>query len=313
MDNRLLPNPEKFHLDPPDNLSTPDQVKTESRLLLLPRPGTEAKDRKLQKADREKLRRDRLNDQFTELGKTLDPERPKFDKATILSDTIQMLNDLTSQVNKLKSEYAALTEESHELTQEKNDLREEKASLKSDIVNLTLQYQQRVRAMYPWGHMDQSVVMPMPPSYPYPVPLQIPIPPGTIPMHPSVQPYPFFGSQNPGVVSNPCSTYFPSVQYVSPAVQPSGSSHVSSRQGSRNKSSENGSGKDEDSNDVATELELKTPGSTGDQDGSPAQSKSKKSSNRKENSISEGSGCSSSATVQVSSSNSVIAGTNNNN
>ncbi|KAM0049398.1 putative transcription factor bHLH11/121 [Helianthus debilis subsp. tardiflorus] len=154
-----------------------------------------------------------------------------------------------------------------QLTQEKHDLREEKASLKSDIETLNLQYQQRVRAMYPWGHMDQSVVM-HPTSYPYPVPLQMPMPPGTIPMHPSVQPYPFFGTQNPGVVSNPCSTFFPSVQYVPPAVQPSGRSHVSSRQGSRNKSSEqgeSGSGKDEDSNDVATELELKTPGSTGDQ------------------------------------------------
>ncbi|KAM0012795.1 putative transcription factor bHLH family [Helianthus debilis subsp. tardiflorus] len=309
MDNRLPTTSDKFHLDPPDNRSPPNQVKTESR------PGTEQKDRKLQKADREKLRRDRLNDQFTELGKTLDPERPKFDKATILSDTIQMLNDLTAQVNKLKSEYAALTEESRELTQEKHDLREEKASLKSDIETLNLQYQQRVRAMYPWGHMDQSVVM-HPTSYPYPVPLQMPMPPGTIPMHPSVQPYPFFGTQNPGVVSNPCSTFFPSVQYVPPAVQPSGRSHVSSRQGSRNKSSEqgeSGSGKDEDSNDVATELELKTPGSTGDQDGSPAQSNSKKSSHRKENSISEGSRCSSSGTVQVSSSHSVIGGTNNDN
>ncbi|KAI7729843.1 hypothetical protein M8C21_019832 [Ambrosia artemisiifolia] len=309
MDNRLPSNPDKFHIDPPDYPSLPNQVKTESR------PGIEQKDRKLQKADREKLRRDRLNDQFTELGRTLDPERPKFDKATILSDTIQMLNDLTAQVNKLKSDYAALTEESHELTQEKHDLREEKASLKADIENLNLQYQQRVRAMYPWGHMDQSVVM-HPPPYPYPVPLQMPMPPGSIPMHPSVQPYPFFGSQNPGVVSNPCSTFFPSVQYVSPAVQPSGRSHVSGRQGSRNKSSEqgeSGSGKDEDSNDVATELELKTPGSTGDQDGSPAQSKSNKSSHRKENSISEGSRCSSSGTVQVSSSNSVIGGTNNNN
>ncbi|KAL8267858.1 hypothetical protein R6Q59_001656 [Mikania micrantha] len=310
MDHRLPSNSEKFHLVPPDNQSPPNQVKTESR------PGTELKDRKLQKADREKLRRDRLNDQFTELGKTLDPERPKFDKATILSDSIQMLNDLTAQVNRLKSEYTALTEESRELTQEKHDLREEKASLKSDIENLNLQYQQRVRAMYPWGHMDQSVVM-HPPSYPYPVPLQMPMPPGTIPMHPSVQPYPFFGGQNPGVVSNPCSTFFPSVQYVSPAVQPSGRSHVSSRQGSRNKSSEqadSGSGKDEDSNDVATELELKTPGSTGDQDGSSVQSKSKKSSHRKENSVSDGcspSGCSSSGTVQVSSSNSVIGGTNN--
>ncbi|KAI3795511.1 hypothetical protein L1987_38166 [Smallanthus sonchifolius] len=310
MDNRLPSNPDKFHLPPPDNRPPPNQVKTESR------PGTEVKDRKLQKADREKLRRDRLNDQFTELGKTLDPERPKFDKATILSDTILMLNDLTAQINNLKSEYTALNEESHELTQEKHDLREEKASLKSDIENLNLQYQQRVRAMYPWGHMDQSVVM-HPPSYPYPVPLQMPMPPGTIPMHPSVQPYPFYGSQNPGVVSNPCSTFFQSVQYVAPAVQPSGGSHVSSsKQGSRNKSSEkgeSGSGKDGDSNDVATELELKTPGSAGDQDGSPAHSKSKKSSHRKENSISDGSGCSSSGTVQVSSSNSVIGGTNRNN
>ncbi|XP_076910215.1 transcription factor bHLH121-like [Bidens hawaiensis] len=277
--------PDKFHLDQP---TPPNQVvKTESR------PGTEQKDRKLQKADREKLRRDRLNDHFTELGKTLDPERPKFDKATILNDTIQMLNDLTAQVNKLKSDYAALTEESRELTQEKHDLREEKASLKSDIENLNLQYHQRVRAMYPWGQMDQSLVM-HPASYPYPLPLQMPMPP--------VEPFPFFGTQNPGV---PCSTFFPSVQYVPPA--------VSSRQGSRNKSSEHresGSGKDEDSNDVATELELKTPGSSGDQDGSPGQSKSKKSSNRKENSISEGSGCLSSGTVQVGSSNSVIGGNN---
>lgn len=164
------------------------------------------------------------------------------------------------------------------MTQEKHDLREEKASLKSDIENLNLQYQQRVRAMYPWGHMDQSVVM-HPPSYPYPVPMQMqmqmPMPPGTVtmppvsvPMHPSIQPYPFFGNQNPGVVSNPCSNFFQSVQYGPPVVQTSGRSHVSSRQGSRNKSSEqgeSGSGKNEDSNDVATELELKTPGSTGDQ------------------------------------------------
>nr|GEU85824.1 transcription factor bHLH121 [Tanacetum cinerariifolium] len=167
--------------------------------------------------------------------------------------------------------------------------------------------------MYPWGHMDQSVVM-HPPSYPYPVPMQMPMPPGSIPMHPSIQPYPFFGSQNPGIVSSPGSAFFPSVQYVSPVVQTSTRSHASSRQGSRNKSSEqgeNGSGKDEDSNDVATDLELKTPGSTGDQDGSPGQSKPKKLD--KETSFSDensASGCSSSRTVQASSSNSVISGAN---
>jgi hypothetical protein len=71
--------------------------------------------RKVQKADREKLRRDRLNEQFTELGSTLDADRPKNDKASILVDTIQVLKDLTAQVDKLKTEYATLTEESREV------------------------------------------------------------------------------------------------------------------------------------------------------------------------------------------------------
>lgn len=44
-----------------------------------------------------------------------DPDRPKNDKATILSDTIQLLKDLTSQVSKLKEEYATLNEESREV------------------------------------------------------------------------------------------------------------------------------------------------------------------------------------------------------
>lgn len=44
-----------------------------------------------------------------------DPERPKNDKATILTDTLQLLKELTSEVNKLKSEYTALTDESREV------------------------------------------------------------------------------------------------------------------------------------------------------------------------------------------------------
>ena len=111
-----------------------------------------------------------------------DPDRPKNDKASILTDAIQMVKELTAQIDKLKAEHAALNEESREvivlathplfspffssprgpvrtvllstsisqqLTQEKNDLREEKASLKSDIESLNGQYQQRVRAMSP--------------------------------------------------------------------------------------------------------------------------------------------------------------------
>lgn len=231
-----------------------------------------------------------------------DPDRPKNDKASILSDTIQMLKELTSQVEKLKSEYAALTDESREvillkklfipyrkckqdltnllsgfkqLTQEKNDLREEKASLKSDIENLNGQYLQRMRAMYPWGGMDHSVVM-HPSSYPFPMP--VPVPTGPIPMHPSMQPYPFYGNQNPAVVPNPCSTYVPymthnpmieqqSTQHASQVMQQSARPHASSKPDPRNKSSdvESRIEKSDDSNDITTDLELKTPGSTSEQ------------------------------------------------
>lgn len=208
-----------------------------------------------------------------------DPDRPKNDKASILSDTIQIVKDLTAQVNRLKAEYATLTEESREviysiyfaamyqccgaysieycvllvlfilkqLTREKNDLREEKASLKSDIENLNVQYQQRLGATFPWATIDHSVVM-HPPSYPLPVPLPMPIPAGPIPMHPSLQPFPFFGNQNHGGIANPCSTFVPyvtpnpmieqSTQYLPSALHPSNRSHIESKQDSRNKPSD---------------------------------------------------------------------------
>lgn len=72
--------------------------------------------KKVQKADREKLRRDRLNDHFHELGITLDPERPRNDKATILTETIQILKDLTDEVARLKTEHKTLSEESREVS-----------------------------------------------------------------------------------------------------------------------------------------------------------------------------------------------------
>ncbi|CAN6485359.1 unnamed protein product [Victoria cruziana] len=231
--------------------------------------------RKVQKADREKLRRDRLNEQFVELGKALDPDRPKNDKATILTDAIQMVKDLTAHVNRLKAEYASLSEESRELTQEKNELREEKSALKSDIDNLLVQYQQRVRVVYPWASMDPSMMIGAPP-YPYPMP--VPVPSGPIPLHPSLQPYPFFRNQNPGSVA----TQFPvfpqysppvssnvdhSLTPYTPSVQPQSTNRnqTPSKLDSRNKSSEgqveNLAERSCASNDVATDLELKTPGS----------------------------------------------------
>lgn len=164
------------------------------------------------------------------------------------------------------------------MTQEKNDLREEKASLKSDIESLNNQYQQRLRTMFPWTAMDHSVMMAPPPSYPYPVPVPVAVPPGPIPMHPPMQPYPYFTNQNPGVIPNPCSTFVPylapntlvehqSTQYVSPPLHPGNHTHASGTQDSRNKSSRESKAENNEgaNNDVTTDLELKTPGSSSDQ------------------------------------------------
>ncbi|KAE9616419.1 putative transcription factor bHLH family [Lupinus albus] len=248
--------------------------------------------RKTQKADREKLRRDRLNEQFAELNNILDPEQPKNDKATILGDTIQLLNDLSSQVSKLKDEYTALNEESRELAQEKNDLKEEKASLKLDIENLNNQYQQRLRTVFPWTAMDHSVMM-APPSYPYPMPVP------SSPTHVSTY-VPYLA---PNTVVEQQST-----QYISPPVHPGGWSHVSSKQHSKHKSSrESSAERSQASNEVTMDLELKTPGSSADQHLSSGQRKSSKSS-RKENSCAEGSSLgrsTSSHSIQDSSSSSV--------
>ncbi|EOX90850.1 Basic helix-loop-helix DNA-binding superfamily protein isoform 2 [Theobroma cacao] len=207
-------------------------------------------------------------------------------------DTIQMLKDLTAEVSRLKDECSSLTEESRELTQEKNELREEKASLKADIDNLNVQYQQRLRVMFPWNGIDPSVVMPPPYSYP----VHLPLPTGPIPIHPSLQPYPLYGNHNPGAIANPCSTFMPySATTNTPIDQPSSqhasSSHTSIKRDSRSKSMDEQRGSNGDrcdgSNDVATELELKMPGSSTNQELSAGEKKGKQT--QKERSMVNGS------------------------
>ncbi|MCO5614242.1 hypothetical protein L7F22_068522 [Adiantum nelumboides] len=178
--------------------------------------------RRLHKADREKLRRDKLNDQFTELANALDPERPKNDKATILGESIQVVKDLREEVKRLKTEHASLVDESNELTQEKNELREEKASLKSETQRLQNQVQQRSRVPPPWMALDPSLIMGPTAAYPYPIPVPPPVshaqseanqgggpraplvgptpfipmpPPGPYHMHPTLQPYALFANR----------------------------------------------------------------------------------------------------------------------
>ncbi|KAJ4726154.1 transcription factor ILR3-like [Melia azedarach] len=96
------------------------------------------------KACREKLRRDRLNDKFMELGSILEPGRPpKTDKAAILIDAVRMVTQLRGEAQKLKDSNSSLQEKIKELKAEKNELRDEKQRLKAEKEKL----EQQLKAM----------------------------------------------------------------------------------------------------------------------------------------------------------------------
>ncbi|CAL4980112.1 unnamed protein product [Urochloa decumbens] len=92
--------------------------------------------KKIHKAEREKLKRDQLNELFLELGSMLDLDRQNTGKATVLGDAARVLRDLVTQVDSLRKEQSALLSERQYVSSEKNELQEENATLKSQISEL---------------------------------------------------------------------------------------------------------------------------------------------------------------------------------
>ncbi|KAI3934116.1 hypothetical protein MKW92_009198 [Papaver armeniacum] len=100
------------------------------------------------KACREKMRRDRLNDRFVELGSILDPG----------SDAVRMVTQLKSETQKLKESNESLQEKIKELKVEKNELRDEKQRLKSEKENL--EQQLKATCAPPAGFMPHPSAIP---------------------------------------------------------------------------------------------------------------------------------------------------------
>ncbi|KAK8642176.1 hypothetical protein V6N13_011533 [Hibiscus sabdariffa] len=116
------------------------------------------------KACREKMRRDKLNDRFLELGSILDPGRSsKMDKAVILVDAVRMVTQLRDEAQKLKESNATLQEKINELKAEKNELRDEKQRLKTEKDNLERQVK---RLGSQPGFVPQAPAIPVPFSTP---------------------------------------------------------------------------------------------------------------------------------------------------
>ncbi|KAH8976052.1 hypothetical protein BDL97_01G193700 [Sphagnum fallax] len=109
------------------------------------------------KACREKMRRDRLNDRFLELSTALEPGKPpKTDKATILSDAVRILTQLRSEAQQLQDSNNQLRDTIKDLKAEKNELRDEKTRLKADKEKL----EQQVKDMtIPTGYIPHPAAI----------------------------------------------------------------------------------------------------------------------------------------------------------
>ncbi|XP_057951708.1 transcription factor bHLH47-like [Malania oleifera] len=92
--------------------------------------------KRIHKSEREKLKREHLNELFLDLANAIDLSNQNNGKAFILNEATRLLKDMLAQVECLKRENATLLSESQYVTMEKNELRDENSALGSQIEKL---------------------------------------------------------------------------------------------------------------------------------------------------------------------------------
>uniref|UniRef100_A0A2P2KQ17 Transcription factor bHLH47 isoform X2 n=1 Tax=Rhizophora mucronata TaxID=61149 RepID=A0A2P2KQ17_RHIMU len=92
--------------------------------------------KRVHKAEREKLKREQLNDLFLDLGNVLELTQPNNGKASILCEATRTLKELFSQIGSLKKDNVSLMSESNYVAIERNELDEEKSVLESEVEKL---------------------------------------------------------------------------------------------------------------------------------------------------------------------------------
>ncbi|KAM0860569.1 hypothetical protein ACQ4PT_046464 [Festuca glaucescens] len=131
--------------------------------------------RKIHKAEREKHKRDLLNDLFGELGDMLEADRQNNGKACILTDTTRILRDLLSQLESLRKENSTLQNESHYVTMERNELQDENGVLRNEILELQNALATWHAGNPGWGHGTAGSPLPVPRSTSTDLPSQQPM------------------------------------------------------------------------------------------------------------------------------------------
>ncbi|KAK9278412.1 hypothetical protein L1049_027977 [Liquidambar formosana] len=99
--------------------------------------------KKIHKAEREKLKREHLNELFVELENVLGLAQENNVKAFILNEATRLLKDMLTQMECLRKENSSLLSESYYMTMEKNELKDENSALESQIKELQSEVQVR--------------------------------------------------------------------------------------------------------------------------------------------------------------------------
>ncbi|KAF9625975.1 hypothetical protein IFM89_028361 [Coptis chinensis] len=184
--------------------------------------------KKIHKSEREKLKRDYLNELFLELGNALEPTRQNNGKASILGDATRLLRELLSQVNCLKRENVALVSESNYVTIEKNELTDENAALESQIEELHTQLKEGAPNQPTWNSVPVQSQNNNLPSSLLEDPLKLPVadpalqvrpvvgPVLVIPLHHDFQAFPEPGSA-PVPSTIPSNVRRPQARYPTPS------------------------------------------------------------------------------------------------
>lgn len=175
--------------------------------------------KKIHKAEREKLKRDQLNELFVALGYALEPARQNNGKASILSDATRLLRDLILQVESLRKENVALVTESRYVTVEKNELKDENTALGADIARLQDELRERLQSDPVWHDRSTATPLPTLPQATNP-PLAMAQPPVAsiyvVPLHQDLQAFPE-PSSDPSPPKPPAQVMRPHARYPTPS------------------------------------------------------------------------------------------------
>ncbi|XP_073220148.1 transcription factor bHLH47 isoform X2 [Cicer arietinum] len=148
--------------------------------------------KRIHKAEREKLKREHLNELFLDLANSLDLDEQNNGKASILCEASRLLKDLLCQIQSLKKENVSLLSESHYVTMEKNELKEENSSLETQIEKLQGEIQARIAQSKPDLNVSPQLQLEPPEQTNFPgQSLQLPTIEPTIPQGPAVLVVPF--------------------------------------------------------------------------------------------------------------------------